>query len=47
MLDPTFHILGEVERKYAERAMVEEFRKGTEVKFEIKEKRPYNFNHRF
>lgn len=47
MLDPMFHLLGEVERKHAERQMVEEFRKGTEVKFEVKEKRPAHFNYRF
>ena len=47
MLDPSFHILGEVERKYAEKAMVEEFRKGSEVKFEVHEKRPFHHNYRF
>ena len=47
MLDPSFHILGEVERKYAERSMVEEFRKGTEVKFEVGEKKPARADYRF
>jgi hypothetical protein len=39
--------LGEVERKHAERIMVEEFRKGTEVKFEVSEKRPVHYDYRF
>lgn len=34
-LDPAFHILGEVERKYQEKVAVEAFRKGSEVKFEV------------
>lgn len=46
-LDPNFHLLGEVERKYAERIAVEEFRKGSEVKFEISEKKPAHYNYRF
>jgi hypothetical protein len=46
-LDPDFHILGEVERKYAERIKVETFRKGSEVKFEIDGKRPAHYNYRF
>lgn len=32
-LDPAYHLLGEVERKYADRLAVEDFRRGTEVKF--------------
>jgi hypothetical protein len=46
-LDPYYHILGEVERKHAERLMVEQWRKGTEVKFEVSEKRPAHYNYRF
>lgn len=46
-LDHHFHILGEVERKHAERYQVEEFRRGTEVKFSISEKRPAHYNYRF
>jgi hypothetical protein len=46
-VDPYYHLLGEVERKHAERLMVEEFRKGTEVKFEFAEKRPAHYNYRF
>jgi hypothetical protein len=46
-LDPAFHLLGEVERKEWERREVEDFRKGTEVKFVLKEKRPVNLNYRF
>ena len=41
-------MLGEVERKHAERLAVEEFRKGSEVKFQISEtKRPAHYNYRF
>ena len=47
MLDPAFHTLGEVERKHVERIMVEEFRRGTEVKFEVKDKKPARNNLRF
>jgi len=32
-MDPYYHILGEVERKHAERTVYDEWRKGTEVKF--------------
>jgi len=47
-LDPAFHILGEVERKHAEKTAVEEFRKGSEIKFEVNDKkRPANYNYRF
>lgn len=46
-LDPNFHLLGEVERQYSERLRVEEWRKGTEVKFELSEKRPAHYNYRF
>ena len=46
-LDPAFHILGEVERQYADRSAVEEFRRGSEVKFALNEKRPAHYNYRF
>lgn len=46
-LDPYFHVIGEVERKHSERIAVEEFRKGSEVKFEISEKRPAHYKYRF
>ena len=46
-LDPTYHIIGEVEREYAERIQVEEFRKGTEVKFEVSEKRPVHYRYKY
>jgi hypothetical protein len=45
-LDPAFHILAEVERKHQEKIAVEEFRKGSEVKFELS-KRPAHYNYRF
>ena len=45
-LDPAFHLLAEVERKHQERLAVEEFRKGSEVKFELS-KRPAHYNYRF
>jgi len=45
-LDPAFHILAEVERQHQERIAVEEFRKGSEVKFELS-KRPAHYNYRF
>jgi hypothetical protein len=34
-MDPYFHILGEVERKHAERMVYDEWRKGTEVKVQV------------
>ena len=46
-LDPSYHILGEVERKYQEKLTFEQFRKGSEVKFELAEKRPAHYNYRF
>lgn len=46
-LDPAYHLLGEVERKFAQKQAVEEFRRGTEVKFSISEKRPAHYNYRF
>jgi hypothetical protein len=46
-LDPAYHLLGEVERQHADRIVVEDFRKGTEIKFSISEKRPAHFNYRF
>lgn len=47
MLDPHFHLLGEVERKHAEKMMVEEFRRGSEVKFVVSEKKPAHYKYRF
>ena len=32
-LDPYYHLLAEVERKYAERQYAMDFRRGTEIKF--------------
>ena len=47
-LDPAFHLLAEVERKYQEKLAVEEFRKGSEIKFEVSNtKRPAHYNYRF
>ena len=47
-LDPNFHLLGEVERRHAEKIAVEEFRKGSEVKFEANDsKRPAHYHYRF
>ncbi len=46
-LDPAFHLLGEVERQYAEKIAVEEFRRGSEVKFELGEKKPARYHYRF
>lgn len=46
-LDPAFHLIGEVERQFADKITVEEFRKGTEVKFSISDKRPTHYNYRF
>ena len=46
-LDANFHLLGEVERKHAEKIAVEEFRKGSEIKFEVSNKRPAHYNYRF
>jgi hypothetical protein len=47
-VDPYYHMLGEVERKHAERLAVEEFRKGSEVKFQVSEtKKPAHYNYRF
>lgn len=47
-LDANFHLLAEVERKHAEKIAVEEFRKGSEVKFEVSSsKRPAHYNYRF
>ena len=45
-LDPFYHILAEVERKHAERMMVAEWRKGSEVKLEFG-KKPAHVNYRF
>lgn len=46
-LDPNFHLLAEVERRHAEKIAVEEFRKGSEVKFEVASKRPAHYHYRF
>jgi hypothetical protein len=46
-LDPAYHLLAEVERQFADRLAVEEFRRGTEVKFNINEKKPLYANLRF
>jgi len=46
-LDPHFHLLGEVERKHAEKIMVQDFRRGAEVRFQVGDKKPAHFNYRF
>jgi len=46
-LDPHFHILAEVERQYAEKEMVKDFRKGSEVKIELGKKKPVHTQYRF
>jgi hypothetical protein len=46
-LDPNFHLLAEVERRHAEKVAVEEFRKGSEIKFEVSSRRPAHYNYRF
>lgn len=47
-LDPAFHLLAEVERRHAEKLAVEEFRKGSEIKFEVSStKRPAHYDYRF
>jgi hypothetical protein len=46
-LDPNFHLLAEVERRHAEKIAVEEFRRGSEIKFEVSNKRPAHYNYRF
>lgn len=47
MLDPAFHTLSEEERKAAERIATEDFRKGSEVKFSLGNKKPVHHNYRF
>lgn len=47
MLDPAFHTLSEEERKMAERITTEDFRKGSEVKFAVGDKKPVHRNYRF
>jgi len=47
MLDPAFHTLSEEERKAAERIATEDFRKGSEVKFALGNKKPVHHNYRF
>lgn len=39
-LDPAFHLLSETERKLAEEKFTREWRRGQEVRFELKEKKP-------
>jgi len=46
-LDPAFHTLSEVERVYAERQKVQEWRSGSEVKFTLGEKQPTHVHRRF
>lgn len=46
-LDPDFHLLSEVERKEAERHQTREWRRGTEVKFDLGVKSPAHLNFRF
>jgi hypothetical protein len=46
-LDPAFHTLSEVERKEAERISTKEWRSGSEVKFQLGEKRPITRDFRF
>lgn len=45
-LDPYFHIAGEVERQFADRLAVKEFRRGTEIKFNINKVPPLYSNDR-
>lgn len=45
--DQDFHLLGEVEREHSERLQVEEFRKGSEVKFALGNKKPLQKNYRW
>jgi len=46
-LDPDFHYLSEFERKEAERSQTEQWRRGSEVKFYLGEKKPAHVNRRF
>lgn len=46
-VDPDFHLLSEVERKEAERTQTAEWRRGTEVKFDLGKKSPGHLNFRF
>lgn len=46
-LDPAFHTLSEVERHAAEKSQAREWRQGTEVRFNLGEKRPAYPNYRF
>lgn len=39
-IDPVYHLLGEVEREHYEKLRVQEFRRGSEVKFVVGNKRP-------
>lgn len=45
--DSDFHLLGEVEREHNERYEVEQFRKGSEVKFSVGEKEPIHTKRRW
>lgn len=46
-LDATFHVLSEEERKAAERQKVQDWRRGTEIKIEVGDKKPLRFDYRF
>jgi hypothetical protein len=46
-LDPAFHTLSEVERKHAEKITTKEWRSGSEVKFQLGDKRPITRDFRF
>jgi len=46
-LDPDFHVLSEVERKHAEKITTKEWRKGSEIKFQVGEKKPIHVHKRF
>jgi hypothetical protein len=42
-LDPYFHLLAEVERKYTEKQQTQEFRMGSEIKFVMDPKKMPEF----
>lgn len=46
-LDPDFHMLSEAERVEHERQQTREWRSGTEVKFQLGEKKPTYWDYRF
>ena len=45
--DPYFHLFGEIEREGAEKILTRNWREGTEVKFEMHEKKPVRREYRF